>query len=433
MAITPRTKGYALLALITVELAFWPIFFDIGSSALGMPVFLFYSFSVSTAILAAIVFSKKRYEFKQMVYRRKTLYTLAISGFLNAFLSSALLTLGILHTSASLAGVVYRSWPLLMVPFIPLIVRTKVNKYQIVSLLIGFVALYIALTQGRLIGVNLAYAPYILLLFFAALAVALSNVLIKSQNADVYAQNLIFDFVAMASFFALVIATSAHFAWPGFNALMAVLFTGGIAYSIGSVFFYYSLKVLEPTVVGNAMLLVPFLTFAFSAAFLGEQIYFYYIILGFVIVLGIIIQRMAPSKVPERVPRLKNTATTIFDITSAFADNRNPDIYSHIAGSGRALAVKGRIAEIYDMLGEEKKREMANKYGCIMFTNRKPHASVAESEIRFMGDVLGLGGDDAFLVGIGEPSKVEEAINEVDLASVGIRKPDDVNEGKTFT
>jgi len=415
MAITPRSKGYILLSLIIVELAFWPIFFDIGSGALGMPLFLFYSFVLSTAILAAIVISKRKEEFRQIAKRKKTLYTLAVSGFLNAFLSAALLTLGIMHTSASLAGVVYRSWPLLMVPFIPLVVRTKVNKYQIASLLIGFVALYIALTQGMLISINMAYAPYIVLLFIAALAVALSNVLIKSQNADVYAQNLIFDSVAAVSFFALVIATGAHFTGLTFNALIAVLFTGGIAYSIGSVFFYYSLKTLEPTIVGNAMLLVPFLTFVFSAVFLGEQIYLYYILLGLVVVSGIVIQRMAPSKAPERVPKINGLTSTIFDLTSAFADNRSPEIYEYITGSGRALAVKGGTAEAYEGLGEEEKKEVARKYGCIIFTNKNPHSSVAAEEIKFMSDILGLGDGETLLVGIGEPSKVEEAMKEIDM------------------
>ncbi|MEM0086813.1 MAG: EamA family transporter [Candidatus Micrarchaeaceae archaeon] len=426
MALTPRTKGYILLSSIVVELAFWPIFFDIGSNALGMPLFLFYSFLISTAILGIIVIAKKRDGLKQIAKRKKTFYVLAVSGFLNAFLSAALLTIGITHTTASLAGVVYRSWPLLMVPFIPLVVRTKVNRYQVASLLIGFAALYIALTQGTLISVNYTYAPYIALLFIAALAVALSNVLIKSQNADVYAQNLIFDTVAAVSFFALVLATGAHFGGNfTLGAIAAILFTGGIAYSIGSVFFYYSLKALEPTIVGNAMLLVPFLTFAFSAVFLGEKIYLYYLILGMVVVGGIVIQRLAPEKVPERVPKNAGVMATIFDLTSAFVDNRDPEIYNHISGTGRALCVKGSAADAYESLDFGRKREIAERYGCIMFTNRKPHPGVADSELRFIRDVLGIDEDDPLLVGIGEPSKVEEAIKDINLHVTGAPKLDE--------
>ncbi|MEM0094735.1 MAG: EamA family transporter [Candidatus Micrarchaeaceae archaeon] len=426
MGLTPRAKGYILLSSIVVELAFWPIFFDIGSTALGMPLFLFYSLLLSTAILGIIVIAKKRDGLKQITKRKKTFYILAIGGFLNAFLSAALLNIGITHTTASLAGVIYRSWPLLMVPFIPLVIRTKVNKYQVASLLIGFAAMYIALTQGTLISIDYAYAPYIVMLFVAALAVALSNVLIRSQNADVYAQNLIFDAVAAVSFFALVLATGADFGGnftPG--SIAAILFTGGIAYSIGSVFFYYSLKALEPTIVGNAMLLVPFLTFAFSSLFLGERIYLYYLVLGIVVVSGIVIQRLAPEKAPERVPKNAGVMATIFDLTSAFVDNRNPEIYNYISGSGRALCVKGSAASAYENLGIARKKEIAERYGCIMFTNKEPHPGVADSELRFIRDVLGIDEDDPLLVGIGEPSKVEEAIKEINLSIVGAERSEE--------
>ncbi|MEM3256324.1 MAG: EamA family transporter [Thermoplasmata archaeon] len=426
MALTPRTKGYILLSSIVVELAFWPIIFDIGSNALGMPLFLFYSFLISTAILSIIVIAKKRDGLKQITKRKKTFYVLAVAGFLNAFLSAALFMIGITHTTASLAGVIYRSWPLLMVPFIPLIIRIKVTKYQVVSLFIGFAALYIALTQGTLISINYIYAPYIALLFVAALAVAISNVLIKSQNADVYAQNLIFDTVAAILFFVLVLVTGAHFSGNfTLGTVVAILFTGGIAYSIGSVFFYYSLKTLEPTIVGNAMLLVPFLTFAFSAVFLGEKIYLYYLILGMVVLGGILIQEFASEKVPERIPKNSGITATIFDLTSAFVDNRDPEIYNHIVGTGRALCVKGGVADAYESLDFSKKKEIAERYGCIMFTNRKPHPGVTNDELKFIVDVLGLDAGDVLLIGIGEPSKVEEAIKDINLRMASIPKLDE--------
>ncbi|MEM3191275.1 MAG: EamA family transporter [Candidatus Parvarchaeota archaeon] len=423
MALHPRTKGYIPLSSIVVELALWPIFFGMGSNALGMPLFLFYSFLISTVIFSIIVIVKRRDGLKQIIKRKQTFYVLVVSGFLNAFHSAALFTIGIMHTTASLAGVIYRSWPLLMVPFIPLVIKIKVNKYRIAALLIGFAALYIALTQGTLVSVNYSYAPYIALLFIAALAVALSNTLIRSQNADVYAQNLIFDIVAAVSFFGLVLATGSHLGGSfTLGAIVAILFTGGIACSIGSVFFYYSLKVLEPTIVGNAMLLVPFITFTFSAILLGETIHLYYIILGIVIVCGVVIQRLASEKFPKRVSRNAGVTTTIFDLTSAFVDNKNPEICNYIAGSGRALGVKGSLADAYESLDASRKREITERYGCIMFTYGKPHPGVTDDELKFIGNVLGLNAGDAFLIGIGEPSKVEEAIKDIDQGMASVLK-----------
>ncbi|MEM3255063.1 MAG: hypothetical protein QXH69_01660, partial [Candidatus Micrarchaeaceae archaeon] len=94
-------------------------------------------------------------------------------------------------------------------------------------------------------------------------------------------------------------------------------------------------------------------------------------------------------------------------------------------GTGRALCVKGSAADAYESLDFGRKREIAERYGCIMFTNRKPHPGVADSELRFIRDVLGIDEDDPLLVGIGEPSKVEEAIKDINLHVTGAPKLDE--------
>ncbi|MEM3236849.1 MAG: hypothetical protein QXR29_01595, partial [Candidatus Micrarchaeaceae archaeon] len=98
---------------------------------------------------------------------------------------------------------------------------------------------------------------------------------------------------------------------------------------------------------------------------------------------------------------------------------------NYISGSGRALCVKGSAASAYENLGIARKKEIAERYGCIMFTNKEPHPGVADSELRFIRDVLGIDEDDPLLVGIGEPSKVEEAIKEINLSIVGAERSEE--------
>jgi drug/metabolite transporter (DMT)-like permease len=410
-----RIRAYAFLAMAIVELSFMPIALKVGADAFGTAAFLLYSFMVaSLASVAMVAATKSGRRLLLTLGNRRTLVALIAGGLMNYLLAAAFLTFGILHTTASLGGVIFRSWVIFAIPFIPLILKTRVNKYQIISLAIGFAAVFAALTQGTLVSINAAYAPYIAVLFMAALFAAFSNVIIKSQSGDVASQVFVFNISTFA-----VLAVVVPAAWGlgsgtlSVWAVLSVLFTGIVAYTLGAYLYFYALKALDVATVANATLVIPFLTFAFSALLLGEQIQPYYLILAALVVSGIALQQLSPTKASMRVRKggLKH-ASPLFDVTSAFVDNRNEEIYGLVQGANRALASPGELAIDYDKMEPGEKRDIAERYRCLLFTAEAPHPGVNEEELDFVREILGVK-DSEVLIGVGDPRNVEEAIEEM--------------------
>ena len=407
-----KRKALVFLSLNVLGLAFFPIALDVGGS-LGAVQFLFYSFLFATALSGIfLVANKKTGKLRDLLHHRRSLLYLIIGGLFNYCVAALLLTVGVMHTSASLAGVVFRAWPLFAVLFIPFMLKTKVNRYQIAALAIGFVAIYFAMTQGTLLNINASMAPYILLLLFSALAAAFSNVIIKGQNVELYTELFVFNISSAAFLGMLMLAMGLPLVGINLPSILAILFIGSVTYFVGAYFYFFSLKVFDPILVGNAMMLVPFLTFVFAYLMLGEAIYPYYLLLALFIIAGIIMQQRSPKKAPERIATKARSMYTIFDITSAFAENESAEIYDHIKGSGRALAASGEVGMAFERLPQSEKEAMLSKYNCILFTSKNPHKDVAVSEINFINDVMG-NAEGNFIIGIGDPNDVEKAFNDL--------------------
>ncbi|MEM3476989.1 MAG: DMT family transporter [Candidatus Micrarchaeaceae archaeon] len=399
-----EAKAFAMLSLAILELAFLPIALDIGGSSLDFASYLFYTFAVGTAVsLLMLVATRKASRLKQTFANKSLVARIGIIGILNYAVAAIFLTIGTMHTSASFGGAIYRMWVLLSILFIPFILRIKVNAYQIVSLLIAFVALYIAMTNGTFVSVNASELPFIALLVFSAIAAALSNVLMKATTADLASEVFLFNLFSLA-FMLPILPFAGISLHVSMLSLLVVLFAGGITYSIGSFLYFYALRGLDVAIVGNATLLVPFLTFLFAYLLLGEPVYSYYILLAGLIVVGMLVQRISPHKAAEYIKRRKDSKVKLFDITNVLANNSMASEY--MKNSGKALATKGSICSVYENLGSDAKESLASKYKCIAFTNSKPLAMMGDDEIEFMEKSLGK--NEPVLVGIGEASNLED-------------------------
>ena len=123
---------------------------------------------------------------------------------------------------------------------------------------------------------------------------------------------------------------------------------------------------------------------------------------------GVLLQRHFSSTAPERIPSRNFTKNAVlFDVTSAFANNKGEKISSHITGNGRALAVK-----IYSGTMADFDLDRINKYGCIIFTTQKPHCEVLKEEIEFINDIIGIKDNEMAMIGIGDPKNIEASFQE---------------------
>ncbi len=413
-----RGKALAFLSLNILGVSIWPIVLKVGGESFNALAFLFFGFLCASLVSFLLLLYLKDFEkFRVMLQNRKDTAILVIGGLLTYALPAILITVSTVYTSASLASVIFRSWVFFAIIFTPLILKVKVTKYQVLSVSIGFIALYYALTGGYLFRIGNANAIYTAALIFSAVSAALGTLLIKSRSAAPMAQMLLFDISATAFFGLLLIsAFILHYRiFINFDLTtgILILFIGTISYSIGSFFYLYALRVFDPIFVGNISLLAPILTFFFAAALIHEVIYPYYLISFAIIVIGIFINQSSVFNANKRVENKKwYKLPPIYDITNVFVDNKEPAIYASLSGGNRVIATCGEIAKRYKLLPQEKKKTMERIHQCILFTIDNPYPGVSVEELNLIRSLLKNEEKEIF-IGIGNPEKIENLINEM--------------------
>lgn len=404
-----RGKAAVLLALNILGVGIWAVALKVIGGSQSTFSLLFLSFSLASLVSWFLTIRLDELSgFKNIFKSRRNAAVTAVGGILTYALPSILLSIGAAHISASLSSVLFRSWVLFTIPFIPLFLKTKINKYQVAAVALGFVSVYIAMTQGSLLNVKMQSLPFLMIIFLSAISVALGNLIIKSRNTPPMAQMLFFDICAAVAFGAVSIfagQASLGFILAQMTApnLLAIAFLGVVSYSIGSYFYLYALKVFDPVFVGNASLLAPFITFFFAAILLHETLQPYYIVLAVVVLAGVGIQQLSRSKAYERTSK-RTSSPLIFDITGAFIDNKHPDLQAYLKSSGRALATKLKGGLHIDV--EEKRN------GCLFFTTKQPPEFVRKEEVEFIESILCPARDELVLVSVGDIDKAEKALIE---------------------
>jgi drug/metabolite transporter (DMT)-like permease len=404
MKIKALANTYLLLALVLGALLPVMLVFTQGMSIYEY-LFLAYLVSVPTSLLFVLATGRKEKLVSYLKNRRDFAIVAAI-GLLNyAFLEFGL-TYAERFVSASLAAAVYRSYPILMLAFIPFILREKVTKYQLAALSLGFAGLYIAFSGGTLSLFSNANVLIVLLLSAVAIASAIATLLVKRYVYDMESSMFIFNLANFAFFSFLFLINGHDFGGITTMGLLSVLYLG-IVYNVFVGFMYYgALRMMKTTFVTNIYFLSPFLTFVFAHFLLGETIQPYYIAIAVLVSAGILIQRLdaeGGSYLPSK--RANISKLTLFDVTGAFANTGNVAISSAIRNGGRVLAVRIPAANRKEvsMLLE------SNKYTNV-FTHE--HETIPE-EGMFVKEILGAKGNDLVVMKAGSFDEGEEFFGEI--------------------
>jgi len=305
------------------------------------------------------------------------------------------------YVSASLATAVFRTSPLLMLIFIPTILKERLTKSQVLALGLAFVGIYAAVTNGTFqLATTASDLPIIALLAFGALAYALSSALLKKYMFDMASAVFLFLVFMFALFTALFFITGAQFSPITPLVVLATLYISLANNIYGFYTYFVSLRMLKTTLVTNIYFLSPFLTFGFAYLLLGETIQPYYITIAVLVAVGIFIQKLdkvGGTYLTNKTRRLKNTL--LFDVTGAFSQTGNVAISAEINKGGRVLALKL----------EERHREMVDDLvrsgdHANVFTDS--HSAIA-SEAGFVRHILGAGENDMVVMKAGSPDEGE--------------------------
>ncbi|MDE1851935.1 MAG: EamA family transporter [Candidatus Micrarchaeota archaeon] len=306
--------------------------------------------------------------------------------------------------SASLATVVFRTNPLLMLLLLPIVLRERLSKYQIAALLLAFFGLYIAITGGNLYSLwGNADINIVIFLILAALAYAFSSVMAKKHVFDIDASILLFNVVMFAFSAVMFAATGAHFSSISPMVMLAMFYVGVANNIVGFYTYFYGFRILKATVVTNIFFLSPFITILFAHLILGEAVHLYYIAIALLVSAGMMIQRL--DKHGGTYQPSSSSRFTIFDVTGAFANTGEMAISKAIDNGSRVFAVKleGRHRKRLDELMTEGRH-------LNVYTGENPQIS---GETTFCRDIIGASPDDHLVLKVGDSRSNEEFFSDL--------------------
>jgi drug/metabolite transporter (DMT)-like permease len=314
------------------------------------------------------------------------------------------------YISASLATVVFRLNPLLMLIFLPVFLRERLSKRQVAALCIGFLGILIGVSQGNPLNIAAAKdAPIVIFVILLALGYALSNVIIKWQMVDreIF---LLVSGAALALFFGLAfIATGAHATTLGTTELLIIAYLA--ITNIFSFYMYiYSFKVLKTTLVTNIWMLSPFLTFTWTYLFFGEKVYPYYIAIALLVGVGMFLQahdEKGGSYLTSKKPK-KSYDFFIFDVTGVFAESGDPLISRMADSDGKVFAAK------FDLKAFNRIEQTVNSP---KFTNvYTGEEAFLSKEAAFIRETIGLNEDEVMVLKAGQRLENEEFFDKINDA-----------------
>lgn len=309
--------------------------------------------------------------------------------------------------SVSLTIVLFRLNPLLMLLFLPLLLRERLSKRQILALFIAFIGILIGVSGGSISNIiSNSNIPIVLFVILLALGYGFATAIIKWQMVDNNIFLAISALILTVFFTMLFVATGIHFA-----PLSAIDYVIIVYLAVTNIFSFYmymhALKVLKTTVVTNTYMLSPFLTFMWAALLFGETVQIYYIAIAVLVCIGISIQR-ADAKGGSYVSRKASSISykfTMHDVTGAFIDTKETKIKEIVQSGGRVLATKVDKANSHHVDSIMLESKFKNIY--------TGYETFLTNEIMFIKEVIGVKSEDTLVIKAGSNAENEEFFEEL--------------------
>ena len=406
-----KRKGFLVLAVLVLESVFVPIALDVGGLQIGVAPLLFYSLVIATGIGALASYFDDHGKGFFELFSRKMFLPMLAAGLLGYAATMLLQGLGTVGTNPSVSAVVWRSWVIMLAILTPVMLKQQVTRKEYLGIGLGMLSVYLVMTGGTLVNINTQELPFIAMLLLSGFAMTISTLLMKRYSASTTGFNLLAVVASLAfmAFFVFVYHLNIAVSFSK-STILSILLLGVMETGLGAILYYEAFKRLNNAFVGGSMLSVPLLTVFFSAILIGTSLATYYIVAAGLLAVAMFVLRDLPSKAPQHITSSDLLrGVWMFDITSAFVDNRSEEINTYIRGDNRALGIKinERKAQ-YD--GDISSYEGENY---IIFTDKNPHPKVSRQEIEFIRGIMEIENGETAVIGIGNTPQIESAFAKI--------------------
>ena len=402
-----KRKAYIYLVSSLLIGSFTPALLLLTKGANAFELFFIASLASIPFGLLLVAKNRKIGNLTTMMKNKRMLFFIALA----ALLTYVPYEYGIAYAehfiSASSATVLFRLNPILMLLFIPFILKERLTKRQVLALSIAFVGILIGASNGNISGI-IANPNIMIVLFVVLLACgyALATVIIKWLMVD----NDLFlsasTFVLAIFFGILFVGSGARFAPLNVTDITIILYL-----AVTNIFSFYmyihALKVLKTTLVTNTFLLSPFFTFVWAAVLFSETIRIYYLAIAATVVAGILIQRkdLLGGSYLTKKSKKKHYGFVMFDVTGAFTETADGHIKDTVRNGGRVIATKFEKSHSNHIL-QIKASEKFNH----VYTGEEGFIA---KEADFVREVLGVNVGEAMVIKAGSNLENEEFFEEL--------------------
>jgi drug/metabolite transporter (DMT)-like permease len=231
-------------------------------------------------LIGAIIlfpFALKDMKKKNLQLGMKDYGYLALCGVLAVSLAMTALQTSLGFTKASIAAVIFSTNAVFTVPFAFLLLKEKINKTTLLSLLISILGVLIIFNPVKiitnfsggkeLIGIGLALCAAI----FFGLYTVVSKMRIEKYGGFVF-NFFAFSFGVLVNLFILLIMKKPIFTGISSDSLFVLLYMGIVIKAIGYIFYLNAIRLTSATTASTVFLLKPGLAPFIAVVALGETI-----------------------------------------------------------------------------------------------------------------------------------------------------------------
>ena len=273
---------YVLMAIILI---LWGTFAAVSKMSLHSLDSLqaqFYLFGFAFICMTGICIQNGKFKELKRLHRKEVIRLIGYS--IPSFLYYVFYLMSLKLIPAVEASMLNYSFPIMIVILSIPINGEKLDKWKVLSLLLGFIGVIIILTNGNLAHIKISNVKGDLLALSAAICWGIFSTLGKKNNTDTFLSNYIYTTVTF------LLTTCCMIFYSKFVLLDIHAFWGLLWLSLSNIVISYflwfqALKVADSALVANLSFITPFVTLSFIMIFLGESIQYIQII-GLIIILA---------------------------------------------------------------------------------------------------------------------------------------------------
>lgn len=264
------TKGFVFVVLAVM---FWGVSF-INTKVLleeFPPVSIAFFRQFIALVPLSVMFIRKKAFFRLSI---KTVLHMAIASLFGIVLYFLFENNGLKFISASEASIIVATIPIFTLLMDTLVSRQKLDFKTFCLILGSWVGVYLVITGGNPVKIGSGNLKGSLLVFGAMVSWIVFTLITKrlSQQYDSLQMTFSQTLLSIPLFIPFIWQEKALWHWPSAGAAAHLLFLGIFCSAAAYVFFLHGIAVFGPGVASSYLNLIPLVTMAIGAVFLGDKL-----------------------------------------------------------------------------------------------------------------------------------------------------------------